>query len=163
MSILIPISQKLSTDNYDRPAKTITDTVQNKKDIEEHLKNYEEISDEDLNFININTHLKYLSYDPKTKKELFRFGGLLVKIAKDYLVLAGKEGKRFSAQRYTKDSNGQIIHTTRFFKKIKDTDLIKERLDQTIEQSSEIIEKQNAVIEKQRKELMALKKKLGSK
>jgi len=156
MSILIPISQKLSTDSYDRPTKTITDMVQNKKDIEEHLKNYEEVSDEDVNFININTHLKYLSYDSKTKKELFRFGGLLVKIAKDYLVLAGKEGKRFSVQRYTKDSNEKVIHTTRFFKKIKDVALIKEQLDQTIEQSSEIIEKQ-------RKELMALKKKLGSK
>ena len=162
MSIFIPPPKKLSQDDasYERPDKTITETMQNKKDIEEQLKNFEEITNEDLNFVNVNTQLKYISYDKQNKKELFRFGGLLVKVAKEYIVLAGKEGKRFSAQRYTKDDKDNIIHTTRFFKKIKETDALKNKLLQTEEHASSIIEKQTAIIAQQKKDLLALKKAL---
>ena len=160
----IPSSGKrLSNDNYDRPEKTLTDLSQNKTAIEEQLKDFEEIPEEDLNFVNVNTQLKYLSYDIKNRRELFRFGGLLVKVNKEYLVLAGKEGKRFSAQRYTRDDKNKIIHTTRFFKKMKDTDLLKEKYEESFVQTEELVKKQNDIIEKQRKELMALKKKLGNK
>ena len=159
----IPSSGKrLSNDNYDRPEKTLTDLSQNKTAIEEQLKDFEEIPEEDLNFVNVNTQLKYLSYDIKNRRELFRFGGLLVKVNKEYLVLAGKEGKRFSAQRYTRDDKNKIIHTTRFFKKMKDTDLLKEKYEESFVQTEELVKKQNDIIEKQRKELMALKKKLGN-
>jgi rubrerythrin len=161
MSFFIPPPKKLSQDDsYSRPEKTITETVQNIKDIEAQLENFEEISEEDLNFINVNTQLKYLSYDKKNKKELFRFGGLLVKVAKEYVILAGKEGLRFSAQRYTRNEKDEIIHKTRFFKKIKETELLKNKLIDTYEESKEIIQKQNEIIEKQKKELLAMKKKL---
>jgi len=163
MNIILQPVKKLSQNDgsYERPTKTITETLQNKKDIEEQLKNFEEISGEDLNFVNLNTQLKYLSYDLKNKRELFRFGGLLVKIAKEYIILAGKEGKRFSVQRYTNNDKNEIVHTTRFFKRIKETELLQSKLNETFEESNLIIEKQNDIIEKQRKELLALKKKLG--
>jgi len=155
-------TKKLSQDtNYIRPKNTITESIQNKSDIEEQLKNYEELSSEDLNFVNLNTHLKYISYDKKNNCELFRFGGLVTKIAKEYIVLAGKEGMRFSVQRYTKNSKEEIIHTTRFFKKMKEEELLKNQLDNTLEQTSEIIEKQNNIIEQQKRELMAMKKKMS--
>ena len=54
------------------------------------------------------------------------------------------------------------FHTTRFFKKIKETEILQSKLDETYEQSNSIIEKQNNIIEKQKKELLALKKKLAS-
>jgi hypothetical protein len=159
----IPSSGKrLSNDNYDRPEKTLTDLTQNKTAIEEQLKDFEEIAEEDLNFVNVNTQLKYLSYDIKNRRELFRFGGLLIKVNKEYLLLAGKEGKRFSAQRYTRDDKNNIIHVTRFFKKMKDTDLLKEKYEESFVQTEELVKKQNDIIEKQKKELMALKKKLGN-
>ena len=83
MSIIIPTaSKRLSSSDYERPSKTITEITQTKKDIEEQLKNFSEITDEDLNFVNVNTQLKYISYDKKNKKELFRFGGLLLKVNK---------------------------------------------------------------------------------
>ena len=158
MSIILPPLKKLTQDsNYERPDKTITESIQNKKDIEEQLKMFEEIPTDDINFININTQLRYLSYDKKNKKELFRFGGLLVKIAKEYLILAGKEGKTFSVQRYTYDDKQKIIHTTRFFKKTKESEILKSQLNDTAEH----IEKQNSIIEKQKQELIALKKKLS--
>jgi hypothetical protein len=153
MSSIIPI-KKLSQDtSYERPTKTITESIQTKKDIEEQLKNFEEISDEDLNFVNVNTQLKYLSYDKKNKKELFRFGGLLVKVNKDYLVLAGKDGMRFSVQRYTYNDKGTKVHTTRFFKKMKDTEILKEKMNDEIENY-------NIMLEQQKKEILELKKKL---
>ena len=150
--------KKLSQSGYERPKKTITDTMQTKKDIEEQLRNFEEISDEDLNFVNVGTQLKYISYDKKNKKEQFRFGGLLVKVNKDYLSLAGKEGLRFSVQRYTKNDKGENIHKTRFFKKVKEEAILKEQLESTVEQSNDIIQKQNDIIKKQAEELKALKK-----
>ena len=155
MSITIPI-KKLSQDtSYERPEKTITESIQTKEDIEDQLKNFEEISDEDLNFININTQLKYLGYDKKKKRELFRFGGLLVKVNKDYLLLAGKDGLRFSVQRYTYNDKGVKVHTTRFFKKMKDVDILKEKV--TVD-----IENRDILIEQQQKEILELKKKLKS-
>ena len=149
---------RLKNDSYLRPEQTITESIQNKKDIEEQLKNYEEIEEEDINFLHLNTSLKYLKYDINLKKELYRFGGLLVKIDKEYLILAGKENKRFSVQRYTKDRNNNIIHKTRFFRKKKESEYFKEKY----EESSDIIDKQQYVIEKQKQELIELKKKLKS-
>jgi hypothetical protein len=154
-------TKRLSKDSdYIRPEKTLTELIQTKSDIEEKLQDYVEIEEEDVSFININTSLRYLSYDVKNKKELFRFGGNLVKMSKEYVVLAGKDGLRFSVQRYTKNNKGEIVHTTRFFKRMKKIELLKEELEESAEKSGEIIEKQNSIIEKQRKELLALKKKL---
>jgi hypothetical protein len=154
----IVYTKKLSYDNnYVRPKKTITEMIQNQEGIEENLKNYEEVPVDDINFITINTHLKYISFDKKKKCEQFRFGGILTKMEREYIVLAGKDGMRFSVQRYTKDDNGNIIHTTRFFKKVKESDVLKNELEHT----AEIIEKQNEIIEQQKLELMAMKKKLS--
>jgi len=158
---MIPIKKLTQDDKYIRPEKTITESIQTKKDIEEKLNDFEEITDEDLNFINVNTLLRYISYDKQNKKELFRFGGLLVKVNKDYLILAGKEGLRFSVQRYTRNDKNEIIHTTRFFKKIKETEVLKNQLDEVLEKSADKIEKQNEIIEKQKREIMAMKKKLS--
>ena len=158
---MIPTKRLSQDSTYQRPEKTITELIQNKADIEEQLKDFEEISNEDLNFININTQLKYISYDKKSKKELFRFGGLLVKVNKDYILLAGKDGLRFSVQRYTKNDKNEILHTTRFFKRIKETEILKSQLQENEENSTSIINKQNELIEKQRKEILAMKKKIG--
>lgn len=157
MSIIIKSrGKKLSSTDYERPTVTITETMQNKKDIEEQLKDYEEVSNEDINFISINSQLKYISYDKKNKKELFRFGGLLVKIDKEYLVLAGKDGLRFSVQRYTRNDKNEIIHITRFFRKRKQIEIAKEQ----ISQSEEYISQQNNFIIQQKKEINDLKKQL---
>jgi hypothetical protein len=157
MSIIIKSQGKrLSRSEYERPELTITETMQNKKDIEEQLKDFEEVSSEDLNFISINTQLKYISYDKKNKKELFRFGGLLMKIEKEYVVLAGKDGLRFSVQRYTRNDKSEIIHITRFFRKIKEIDMAKEHINQ----SQDYIKQQNDFIVQQKKEITDLKKQL---
>lgn len=156
MSIRIPSSRLNKEDGYVRPKKTLTDSSQNKESINQYLKNFEEIDNENLPYVNINTQLRYISYDKKNKCELFRFGGLLAKVDKDYVVLAGREGKRFSVQRYTKDNNGKNLHETRFFKKIKNEEIMKDELSESVS----AIEKQNDLIKKQKQEIAALKRRL---
>lgn len=154
------VGQRLyKDDGYVRPKRTKTELVQNEKNINEYLKDFEEIENSKLPYVNINTQLRYISYDVENECELFRFGGLLMKIEEKYVVLAGKESKRFSVQRYIYDKNNKLIHTTRFFKKVKTEQLLKEQLNMTLDKSEDIINKQNAIIEKQKKELAALKKK----
>lgn len=154
------VGQRLyKDDGYVRPKRTKTELVQNEKNINEYLKDFEEIEDSKLPYVNLNTQLRYISYDVENECELFRFGGLLMKIEEKYIVLAGKESKRFSVQRYIYDKNNKLVHTTRFFKKVKTEQLLKEQLNMTLDKSEDIINKQNAIIEKQKKELAALKKK----
>jgi hypothetical protein len=148
------ITKRLSnSSDYDRPERTITELIQNKKDILEQLKNYEEIKNDDLCYICFNTYLKYLTYNKKTKKEMFRFGGKLIKIDTEYIVLAGKEGMRFSVQRYTKDDKGNILHITRFFKKMNLDNI--EEIDET--KKEEIKKKEEEI------KIRKLKKKLSNK
>jgi hypothetical protein len=154
------VGQRLyKDDGYVRPKRTKTELVQNEKNINDYLKDFEEIEDSKLPYVNLNTQLRYISYDVENECELFRFGGLLMKIEEKYVVLAGKESKRFSVQRYLYDKNNKLVHTTRFFKKVKTEQLLKEQLNMTLDKSEDIINKQNAIIEKQKKELAALKKK----
>ena len=154
------VGQRLyKDDGYVRPKRTKTELVQNEKNINDYLKDFEEIENSKLPYVNLNTQLRYISYDVENECELFRFGGLLMKIEEKYVVLAGKESKRFSVQRYIYDKNNKLIHTTRFFKKVKTEQLLKEQLNMTLDKSEDIINKQNAIIEKQKKELAALKKK----
>ena len=148
------------TTDYKRPETTITDILQNKKDVEEQLKDFDEIPNDKLQFVCLNTYLKYLSYDVKNKKEIYRFGGLLKKIEDEYVVLAGKGGMRFCVQRYTKDKNGKILHTTRFFKKITENDILMYKLEDIINEKDEMISEKDKIIRKQQKEIIAIKKKL---
>ena len=151
------ISKRLSNStDYERPDKTITELLQNKKDIEEQLKDFEEIPDDNLFFTCLKTYLKYISFNKKTKKEQFRFGGLLIKVDNEYVVLEGKGGLRFSVQRTTKDDKGKILHTTRFFKKTNPND----HLDILLAKYNDDMTEKDKVIRKQQKEIIAMKKKL---
>lgn len=158
------IRGRLSKNEYNRPKKTKTESVQDQKSIQKLLNDYVEVSQDELPYIPLNTHLRYISWNIKNKCEQFRYGGLLIRVEKQYLILAGKEGKTFSAQRFTinQDTN-KLLHTTRFFKKLKKEELIQEELEETLDASKEIINKQNEMLEKQQKEIEQLKKKMSKK
>jgi len=145
--------------DYERPPKTVTECLQKRHKIEEQLKDYVEINNDELESVKMKTHIKYIGYDINKKKELFRLGGILIKILPEYIILQGKY--RFSVQRNTYDSSGKIIHKTRFFKPIDKDEILQNELDITIKIANDTIGKQNAVIKKQQIELEALKKKIG--
>ena len=148
--------------DYVRPTKTMTDRMQNKDELKKFLKDYEEVDAEDVNFLPLGQLLRYISYDKRTKREIFRYGGLLKKIAKEYMVLQGKNGMTFSAQRFTFDDAGNLLHTTRFFKK-RDMGMTSNHVkdfEEALERSNTLIEKQMSIIEQQKKELIQLKKEM---
>ena len=105
------IRGRLSKNEYNRPKKTKTESVQDQKSIQKLLNEYVEVSQDELPYIPLNTHLRYISWNIKNKCEQFRYGGLLVRVEKQYLILAGKEGKTFSAQRFTiNQNNNKVLH-----------------------------------------------------
>jgi hypothetical protein len=150
-------SQKLSEDDYIRPKITLTDGLQNKKSIQKYLAEYEEVDEDEIPYLTPGMHLRYISWDKENDCELFRLGGILVKLAKEYLVLAGVKAKTFSVQRYSYD-NKNIIHVTRFFRKIKNEDMIQKKINETMEVSKEIIQEQSEELEKLKKQMKQMKK-----
>jgi hypothetical protein len=100
---------------YNRPKYTLTDMAQ--KNFDEFLNDFIEIDYEELFELDRNTNIRYISFDIKNNRELFRFGGDLQKAFNDYVVLKGRRCT-FCAQRYIKNNN-EIIYQTRFFKKYK--------------------------------------------
>jgi len=151
-------NNRLLSSEYKRPRKTVTDEYQNVEMIKEKLKNYVELDPEDVDEIPQGSHLRYISYNPAKKIELFRFGGTLVTCKDEYLVLSGKAKKTFSVQRYIRDKKGKVIYTTRFFKYRNKEDMFEEVLENTIDKSKEILTKQNNIIQKQQKEIEELRK-----
>lgn len=163
------MQRKYINEGYQRPEKTITDSLQNKKSIQNYLKDYEEVPNNDLPYVSVNSHVRYISWDKENNCELFRLGGIIKQIQKEFLILTGKGQKSFSVQRYTYDKNKKIIHTTRFFKKKKgvssvDNAEINENLELSkviIEKQSIEMDKQTEEIEKQTEEINKLKKELS--
>ena len=155
-------TKRISDDvNFIRGKKTICDLSQSIDRVQEILENYEEISNEELDHIPIGCHVRYIGYDKKKKIEAFRFGGIIRKINPDYLVLIGNNNLSFSTQRYTRNKNNEIIHTTRFFIKDKDIEKINES-NQELIQNQQIIDQQNEIINKQKREIEKLKRKLNN-
>jgi len=155
---IISSSGRLSERDYKRPKQTITESVQNQQDIETKLQNYIELKPEEICYVTIGTHIRYISYDVKNKTELFRFGGLLMAVKEKYVILKGKEGKTFSAQRNIYDDKQNVVYQTRFFKKINKEELANQKLEETVTYSNQVFSNQQSVIEKQQNEIEKLKK-----
>ena len=115
MSSILPL-HRLSEVAYKRPKKTMTDTLQDEDVIQQKLEDYSEVNEEDIDAIPISSTVRYIKWDTKNNCERFILGGNIIRISNEYIVLQGKDNGTFSAQRYTRDKNGKIIHTTRFFK-----------------------------------------------
>lgn len=160
MPLIQPTMRLSMSKDYVRPMKTATDLLQSKDELKKYLRDYEEVKEEEVNFLPLGQLLRYISYDKKNRREIFRYGGLLKKIAKEYLVLQGKNGMTFSCQRYTLDDQGNNIHTTRFFKKMNPELVLKEEYENVLDKTEEIMKNQTSIIDKQKKELMALRKKI---
>jgi hypothetical protein len=91
------------------------------------LEDYEEVlTDEDLNAIPTGTRLKYITYDPEKKMELFRQGGYLRAVKPQCIVLAGlyknvyNKRYRVNRQVYDPTNKANLLYNTRFFVKRED-------------------------------------------
>ena len=166
---------RLNEDDYTKPTKTITDLIQTRDAIDEKLRNYTEVDNNDLELLPKNVHISYITYNVEKNMELFRMGGYLRKVAKDYIVLAGKGNKTFSVQRKIY-GNGQLLYVTRFFAKKKDStsysklsvngggatdrESIKKEYEEALTKSTSFMKKQQEILEAKQREIAELKTRL---
>lgn len=156
MIAMMPTARLSMSKDYVRPAKTQTDRMQKGDDIQEFLKDYEEIKKEDVDYIPIGTLLRYIGYDKKKRREMFRYGGLLRKTDKNYMVLMGKNALTFSVQRITFDDQGNELHTTRFFKKKSPERVVENEMSQVMDRTEQVMKRHEDILKKQKEELRAL-------
>ena len=89
---------------YRRPKITFTDTMQTKKKIRKLLENYHKISNNDIDNLQLNSHIRYITKIDRKNK--IRLGGYLKHIDSKYVVLTNEinnQGISWSVQR-TKDN-----------------------------------------------------------
>lgn len=145
---------------YKRPKTTITELVQNRKDILEILDGHEEITGSELDDLQLNTKLKYITYDDNEGKYLFRWGGSLRKVHEKYIVLAGRGNKTFTVQRFKK--KGGKLEKTRFYKTVTKYDKLVVEHEELKKQSEIIFDKQEHIIKTQNNEIARLREILKS-
>lgn len=154
------VSLRLSQDGYERPRKTFTDSIQTKEQIQNKLKEYEEIEQDDLDLLKKGTKVRYIKYDKETGHEKLILGGTILKVFPNYILLKGKNEFTFCAQRYTFNDKGKVIHTTRFFKQINEETKLRERIELEKLKREELIELCNERIMSQQREIERLKNEL---
>ena len=124
---------RLNKSLYTRPNQTITDTLQDPDAYKQKLKGYTEVTD--IDFVTVNTHVRYFVYDLSDNRWKFRTGGLLKRKHQKYVVLSN--GKyTWSVQREINNSQTGDVWETKFFKilsKQELTDIALERQQDEID------------------------------
>lgn len=134
----------LTTDNYNRPNVTFTDSL-TKEDIINYLQDYELVDKNNIDSIPLGTHIRYITEVDGIKK--FRTGGKIIKVDKDYFVLASGRLK-WSVQKAN----------TIFFKLIS-IETVRKELNKIIEEQRKIIYHKELEIKSLAHQLENLKKK----
>ena len=149
---------RLSTEfGYKRPKVTLQDTFQNIDIMNDKLKDYIELEGDGIIDVPIGTHVRYITYDKNTKKQLFRTGGILHRKYAKYVILMGKECKTFSVQRFIYGNNNDIIYKTRFFKHLTKADKYNELIQENENDDDNI---KNKLITQQQQKINELQSKL---
>jgi hypothetical protein len=153
---MIP-TKKIARTNYQRPQQTFQENL-SRQQIKEQLKEYKECTD--ITMLSVGCHVRYFSYDPKTKKKLFRLGGSINKIDPEYRFIILSNG--------TISWSVQIANTT-FWKKLTESEykeelkeeIRKEIMTEDVESSSnKKLEKENSELKKELKEISKINEKL---
>ena len=151
---MIPL-KNLMNSNYKRPKTTTTDLYQNKKAMEEKLKDYERAASVDD--IDYKTHVRYVTLD-KEGKMVFRLGGLLIKKNPEYVKLSNGTFQ-WSVQRHhfddaDTDKKNSIFETVFFYHRSKKSTKIQ------IQELKIIIDEQDNEIEDLKEKYVKVKSQL---
>jgi len=153
-------SFRLSDDGYERPRKTFTDSIQTIEEIKNKLKDYEEVEQDDVDFLEKGALVRYIKYNKETGHEKLILGGIVINVFPEYILLKGKNQSTFCAQRYTFNDKNKVIHITRFFKKIDKEIKLRERIALEKLKREELLEICNERIMAQQDEIERLKNEL---
>jgi hypothetical protein len=129
-------NKKVYTKNYE----TYTDKL-TKEQISDMLKYYKKIDIEELENLNIGTHLRYFSVINGEKK--FRLGGMLLNKENLPIYIKLKGATEFSVQ----------VENCIFFRKMSEDEIRQEAIEQTEKHYKKIIDEQNDLIKKLKKEI----------
>jgi hypothetical protein len=140
-------TKRLSRDlNYKAPEKTYQSTL-SKEEIAKKLEGYTRVEGNKINQVQLNTHIRYFTVNPKNNQKEFRLGGYLTKIGdnNEYVVL----------------SNGNFswsvqIANTIFYKKLK----LDEYKDQVVSEIDDSVKKQMELLMKENKDLKKIIKEI---
>jgi hypothetical protein len=153
----IPFMYRLVDSGYKRPEQTYTDTIQNESNILEKLDGYVEVKSAD-DLISGDS-IRYIKWDEKKKKERFILGGRVIDVEKDYVMIVGKNGGTFSAQRFSKQGDRKI-YETRFFKRLVGDDKVKVEMEEYSKKATGVLKKYGEMIETLKMELGETQQKL---
>jgi hypothetical protein len=157
--------QESENNDYVRPEKTKTDLIQTKDQIIKLLDGYEELEPDEVDYLKIGNVVRYIRYDRNQNREKLLYGGIVLKVFPEYILIKGANNVKFSAPRITKNDKGKIIHITRFFRKqtdkdSKDNDEDEDSDDDKRNKKLLIIEKCNQKIIEQQEEIQRLRNEL---
>ena len=145
-------TQRLSkTTNYKRPNKTVQDMLST-DDIKDKLKGY--ISVDDINNVQIGTHVRYFSKDKKSGEYKFRLGGMIIKrdLDKPYVILSNGN-LSWSAQKETSKFYKKMTSEEEKESIIKDVRKIRDKYTEKLVEKDDIIEDHSQQIKDLQKKL----------
>ena len=108
---------------------TKTDLLQNREGIKNKLKNYIET---EISKIPLNSHVRYISWDPNRGCQRFRLGGFLKIKNNKYIILSNGKLSWSVSLEYIMDRSTGTTFKTRFFKRVTKTDMDMLRRDRII-------------------------------
>jgi hypothetical protein len=143
--------------NWTRPEKTETDDINsNKEKMQEKLENYLEV--DNIDYVSINTHVRYFVFDTRVGDYRFRLGGLLAMKHSAYVVLSNGS-LTWSVPKETEYESK--THKTRFYRVLTPYEMQEKKAEhsrQEKDQKSVVVEQQMAELERQKAEIDKLKR-----
>ena len=145
------VTKRLSRDSsYKKTKKTYQENL-SPSEIKEKLQEYKQVDNEDIDKVSLNSHLRYFTFNPKTGEKLFRLGGFLTKIDKDYVILSNgslswsvqKKNTVFFQKMNFSDLKSELIEkiSKKYEKKIKKLTDENEMLKDTLKQVKKQLKK----------------------
>lgn len=143
--------------DWKRPETTATDAInQDEAQMNSKLENYVEV--DNIDYVGINTHVRYVVFDTRVGKYLFRLGGLLAMKHPTYVVLSN--GKQSWSVPKETEFNKQT-HATRFFRILNPFEMQQKRLEEQKkdkDQVSLVAQQQMEELERKEAEIDQLKR-----
>jgi len=143
--------------DWSRPETTTTDAInQDDEQICQKLENYVEV--DNIDYVSINTHVRYVVFDTRVGKYMFRLGGLLAMKHTSYVVLSN--GKQTWSVPKESEHNKQK-HTTRFYRILNPFEMQQKRLEAQKKDKDEatvIAQQQHEELQRKEAEIDKLKR-----
>ena len=143
--------------NWDRPEQTETDRINSDpEEIKKKLENYIEV--DNIDFVTINTHVRYFIFDTRVKEYRFRLGGLLAKKDNNFVVFSN--GQLTWSVPKISEFEGKT-YPTKFYRILNPTEMEQKRAEKMRierDQQTMVTQHQLSELEKQKQEIERLKK-----